>query len=286
MATHHSAPHQFGTHEASSAEIAMIDMLETDAQVMSSYLADLTGWIAEAADSTPARILDLGSGPGTGTFVLAREFPGASVTAMDSSAQMLHWLERQAGAHGVSDRVHPVRADLDRQWPIPVVAAENDLIWAAAFLHHLIDPDRGLSQAFQSLRPGGLIAVTEMDFFPRLLPDDAGIGQPGLETRLHAATNTQPSHEWSDHLRRAGFILESRRPLEIRIDRSSGGPVLNRYAQLVLAKLRSHAAGSLSPDDLDAWDTLLLDTHPRSVSQRRDLVLRTTRTTWVARRPY
>lgn len=46
-------------------------------------------WFADTVDPEPRKILDLGSGPGTGTFVLADQFPRASVTAADVSSQML-----------------------------------------------------------------------------------------------------------------------------------------------------------------------------------------------------
>ncbi|GAA2595470.1 MULTISPECIES: hypothetical protein [Streptomyces] len=60
--------------------------------------------------------------------------------------------------------------------------------------------------------------------FPLFLPEDTGVGRPGLEALLHAATNTRPPHEWTDHLRGAGFVLEERRPFEIRLDRTEAGP--------------------------------------------------------------
>ncbi len=285
MNEHHGAQHHLGHDGASGPDIALAELLELDAQVLHSYLTDLTGWLAACADRAPARILDLGSGPGTGTLALVRRFPGASVTAVDTSPQMLHRLEEQATAHGAADRVQTLRADLDEEWPQARPGEAYDLMWTASFLHHLNDPDRGLAQAFDRLRPGGLLAVTEMGFFPRVLPDGASAGPPDLEVRLHAATNTQPPHEWSEHLRRAGFILDARRVFEIHVDGSQAGPALNRYAQLFLAKLRSHAGDALAVDDLAALDTLLDATQPNSIAHRRDLTVRTTRTTWLARRP-
>lgn len=158
-------------------------------------------------------------------------------------------------------------------------------MWAAAFLHHLNDASRVLAEAFGRLRPGGLLVVTEMDFFPRFLPEDPGIGQPGLEARLHAATNTQPPHEWSGHLTRAGFTLETRRPFGIDLTYAQAGPELNRYAQVCLAKLRFHADDALPAEDLAALDALLDGTRAASIARRDDLSVRTTRTTWIARRP-
>lgn len=285
MQTDHSPHHHPGHDGASGPDRAMAELLELDAEILNRYLTDLTGWLAELADRAPTRILDLGSGPGTGTLALARQFPGARVTAMDISSAMLHRLEKRAATEGVAERVQTIEADLDEQWAHPGHRESYDLMWAASFLHHLEDPDRLLARALDDLRPGGLLAVTEMDFFPRVLPEDVGVGQPGLEARLRAATNTEPPHEWSESLRRAGFVLDARRPFEIRLDHSHTGPALNRYARLFLAKLRSHVDGVLVADDLAALDVLLDDEWPGGIAHRRDLSMRTARTTWVARRP-
>ncbi|MBP0459072.1 class I SAM-dependent methyltransferase [Streptomyces bomunensis] len=263
----------------------MAQLLELDAEVLASHLAELTALLADHADPAPARILDLGSGPGTGSLALARRFPAAEVTAVDVSPQMLHRLRKQAAAHGVADRISTVEANLDGSWDVIGESGPYDLIWAASFLHHVADPARTFAQAFEQVRPGGLVAVTEMDFFPLYLPEDTGIGRPGLEARLHAATNTQPPHEWSDHLKDAGFTLKERRPFEIRLDSTQAGPSLNAYAQASLARLRSHATDVLDADDLAALDALLDETQPHGIAHRDDLRVHTTRTTWIARRP-
>lgn len=49
--------------------------------------------------------------------------------------------------------------------------------------------------------------------------------------------------------------------------------------------LRSHATTALDTDDLAALDALLDETQPHSIARRDDLNVRTTRTTWIARRP-
>ncbi|MFE9686592.1 class I SAM-dependent methyltransferase [Streptomyces sp. NPDC006285] len=284
MNTHRDTHHHIGHDRATGSDLAMAQLLELDAEVLASYLAELTDLLAELTGPAPDRILDLGSGPGTGSLALARQFPAAHVTAVDISPQMLHRLHKQAAAHGVADRISTLEANLDEPWTRIGEGGPYDLIWAAAFLHHVADPARTFTRAFEHLRPGGLIAVTEMAFFPLFLPEDIGIGRPGIEARLHAATNTQPPHEWTGELTDAGFTLEERRPFEIRLDRAQAGASLNAYARTCLAKLRSHAAGALAADDLAALDALLDEARPYSIARRGDLSVRTTRTTWIARR--
>jgi SAM-dependent methyltransferase len=285
MNTRHGTHGHIGHERASGSDIAMAQLLEVDAEVLAPYLTQLTGWLADVADPAPARILDLGSGPGTGSLALAHRFGSAHVTAVDISPQMLHRLNKQAAAHGVPSRISTLEANLDAPWDEIGEGGPYDLVWAAAFLHHVADPARTLAQAFEHVRPGGLLAVTEMDFFPRFLPEDIGIGRPGLETRLHAATNTQPPQDWTSKLMNAGFTVEARRPFDIRLDRTQAGPALNRYAQTCLVKLRSHATDVLDADDLAVLDSLLDETQPHSIARRDDLSVRTTRTTWIARRP-
>ncbi|MEW2450728.1 class I SAM-dependent methyltransferase [Streptomyces parvulus] len=285
MSAHHDTDGHPGHERAGEAERAMARLLELDAEVLAPHLEALTGLIAQAMGPGAARILDLGSGPGAGSLALARRFPAAQVTAVDISPRLLHRLRWQAAAHGVADRVGTVEADLDGPWTGFTEKGTFDLIWAAAFMHHVSDPARAFARAFEHLRPGGLVAVSEMDFFPCFLPEDTGAGRPGLEARLHHATNTQPPHEWTGALERAGFVVEEHRPFEIRLNTAQAGPALNAYAQVCLAKLRSHATDVLEADDLAALDALLDEAQPQSIARRDDLSVRTTRTAWLARRP-
>src|SRR3954470_18941339 len=200
MHTHPGTHGQVRHSRASESDIAPARLLELDAVVLAPYLTELTGWLADLARPAPVRILDLGSGPGTGSLALDHRFGSAAVTAVDISPQMLHRLHQRAAAHGVAERISTLEVNLDEPWTRIGAAGPYDLMWAAAFLHHMADPVRTLHQAWQNLRPGGLAAVTEMDFFPRFLPEDTGIGRPGLEARLHAATHTRPPHDWTDQL--------------------------------------------------------------------------------------
>ncbi|MFF9376277.1 class I SAM-dependent methyltransferase [Streptomyces griseoluteus] len=285
MSAHHDANGHMEHERAGEAERAMARLLELDAEVLAPHLAELTALLARRVAPGPARILDLGSGPGTGSLALARQFPAAHVTAVDISAQLVHRLQKQAAARGVADRISTVEANVNGPWTKISEKGPFDLIWAASFIHHVSDPARTFTRAFGQLRPGGLIAVTEMDFFPRFLPEDTGAGRPGLEARLHQATNTQPPHEWTGPLADAGFVVEERRPFEIRLDNSQAGPAVNAYAHLSLAKLRSHATDVLEADDLAVLDALLDETQPQSIARRDDLSVRATRTAWLARRP-
>jgi SAM-dependent methyltransferase len=289
---HHHGQHQHQQHHhpaAETDEAAMAELLDLDAEVMHSYLSEVTAWIQElATDPLPRRILDLGSGTGTGAFALLERFERADAIALDVSAQLLDRLRGKARVLGVADRVRTVQADLDAAWPaIDTV----DLVWASLSLHHMADPDRILTEVFAALHPGGLLVVVEMDSFPRFLPDDLGIGRPGLEARCHAALAEGRAadvphlgSDWHSRLSRAGFTVEAERPfatdLTPPLPASTG-----RYAQASLRRIRSNLDGRMSADDLATLDTLIDNDGPDGILRRDDLTVRTARTVWVARRP-
>jgi SAM-dependent methyltransferase len=274
---------------AGTDESAMVALLDLDAEVLHSYLAEVTAWLHElAADPPVRRILDVGSGTGAGTFALLERFEGADATAVDVSAPLLHHLADKARARGVADRVRTVPADLDAVWP---ALDTVDLAWASASLHHMTDPDRVLADVFATLRRGGLLAVAELDSFPRFLPDDLGIGQPGLEARCHAElaearADDMPllGSDWGPRLTKAGFTIEAERSFAINLVPPLPAATA-RYAQLSLRRMRNGLTARLSADDLAALDTLIESDGPEGILRRDDLSVRATRTIWAARRP-
>ena len=235
---------------AESDWAAMVELLDLDADVLHSYLSEVTAWVYERAAELPRRrILDLGSGTGTGALALVQCFAEADVIALDKSAQLLARCQAKARELGVEDRIRTVQADLDTAWPVidPV-----DLVWASSSLHHMADPDRVLTEVFTAIHPGGLLAVAEMDSFPRFLPDDVGLGRPGLEARCHAALAEgmadQVPHlgsDWGSRLRQTGFAIEAERTFVI--DLRPPLPVsTGRYAQAVPA---AHPVQPGGPDE-------------------------------------
>ncbi|RBQ20187.1 SAM-dependent methyltransferase [Spongiactinospora rosea] len=284
---HHNrhAPPSFGPENGDTALL-----LDLDAEVFHEHLTELTAWLAEIAGGV-RRILDVGSGTGTGSFALLRRFADAEIIALDMEPHLLTHLRDKARDLGWEDRVRTVAADLDKAWP---AVGEVDLVWASASLHHLADPAHALRQAFTALRPGGLLAAVERDGPPRLLPDDLGIGRPGLENRCraeldrrHAATMPHRGADWAPHLTAAGFTVEAYRKFEIEL-RPPLPEAAGRYAQLSLRRLRNGLTtleAPLDPDDLSVLDRLIDSDGPHNVLHRHDLTLRSQRDVWLARKP-
>lgn len=262
------------------------EILDLDAQVLAEHLTALTGWLPVQAP--PRRIVDLGSGTGTGTFALLDRFPEAHITAVDTSAAHLQRLREKACARGAEGRVRTVQADLDAaDWPD---LGSPDLVWASASMHHMADPDRALKAVHDLLAPGGLFAVVELSGFPRFLPETAPENRPGLEERCHEASDRfHAEHvphrgaDWGPKLTAAGFTVEDERVITVDID-GSRSEAVGAYALGSLRRLRHSVAGTLAPEDLAALDRLLDTDGPGSLLRRDDLAVRTERTVWAARR--
>ena len=289
---HQQHAHGHGhAHGAGGEDGALAELLDLDAEVLADYLSEVTGWVAgHAGPRMSGRILDLGCGTGAGTFALLRRAEGAEVVAVDGSGAMLERLREKAHRLGVGERVRTVQADLDEAWPD---FGAVDVVWTSAFMHHLADPDRALGELFGLLRPGGLLAVVEMDGFPRFLPEDLGpgLGRPGLEERCHAALADRNAErmphlgdDWGVRLSGAGFVVQEERPFKVEL----GSPVpdvAKRYAQASLSRLGGRVAEQLSSEDQAVLDAILDTERPESLLRREDLCVRASRIAWAARRP-
>jgi SAM-dependent methyltransferase len=280
--TQHSHHHLSGG-QVHHDEAGLADLLDLDAEVLGSYLDEVTEWVGQHAPDVPRTVVDVGAGTGTGSLALARRFSAAAVVAIDRSALMLERLRAAARGQRLADRLRVVQADLDVAWP---KVGAVDVVWGASSLHEVADPDRVFRDIYAALNPGGLLVVIEMDALPRFLPDDVGLGRPGLESRCHEAlaqANWNSHPNWRPHLERAGFEIAAQR--SFIIEASTAPPSTGRYAHAYLRRIRSALDGRLATDDLSTLDYLLADDNPHALLRRRDLTVRGSRTAWAARRP-
>jgi SAM-dependent methyltransferase len=255
------------------------ELLDLDAEVLHEFHRDVIAWVGSSIPNR-ARIVDLGAGTGTGALALARLLPEAEVLAVDVSDSMLEHLWHKAQALGLADRVRTVPADLDGDWP---ELGPADLVWASASLHHMADPGRVLSQILGALRPGGVLAVTELESFPRFLSDEAEVA---LEERCHAAmaevrreAGMHIGDDWTARLTTAGFAVEAVRHFDIALQPPLPD-VARRYAQMSLQRMRQGLEDRLDADDLARLEVLA-----EGALDRDDLTVRAARTVWLARRP-
>jgi ubiquinone/menaquinone biosynthesis C-methylase UbiE len=275
---HHRRPRQDATPGPDAGQAELLDL---DAVVGASVLASALDGASRALGSSPASIVDLGAGTGTGTLALANRFPAARIRSLDASRGMLDRLEAAVATAGVAGRVEAIEVDLDADWP-NVVPEAVDLAWAALSLHHVADPVQTLGQVLDLLRPGGVLVVIEMTGVTTYAPGDLGTGLDGLGERLVRALEARgypATGEWTDALTAAGFDPVQRQ--ESTFTASGQTSEGARYLALQLGLIRDHLSGSLAPDDLDALSSAVaaLD------GGRSETSLTSGRAIWVAVRP-
>jgi SAM-dependent methyltransferase len=103
----------------------------------------------------PARVLDLGCGPGGVMAAVVRRWPGARVVGVDIAARMLAEARRGWTA---SPPPALVRADAAA---LPFAAGVFDAVTSHSFLYLAPDRDAVLAEAGRVLRPGGRLLLVE-----------------------------------------------------------------------------------------------------------------------------
>lgn len=132
-------------------------------------------------------VVDLGSGPGNSTALLLERFPGARVTGVDNSKEMI-------------DRARQDRPDVE--WVLADLRSYRsdvpvDLIFSNAVLHWLPDHQALFPDLLGRVRPGGVLAVQMPSNFDepshRLIFDTEGPWRERLASlHGHAATKAPP----------------------------------------------------------------------------------------------
>jgi SAM-dependent methyltransferase len=267
---------------------------ELEGELLLGFVTDAARWVTELrGPDAPAvrQVLDIGSGPGVGTCELARCFPDAHVVAVDSSPAMLERARRRIAAHGLDARIGTHLAELPHGLDELEAA---DVIWASMSLHHVGDEVAALRVLHGLLEPPGLLAVAERAEPMRVLPDDFGIGRPGLAARLDEAgarwfaamrdglTDAVPSADLSSMLTAAGFEVAASRLARLHVD----PPLPEDARRAVLGHLRrtrEQLADSLDDDDRRTLDVLVDADDRNGVMHRADVFVAASRRIAIAR---
>ncbi|MEK9659376.1 MAG: methyltransferase domain-containing protein [Chloroflexota bacterium] len=203
------------------------DSLHNNDLLYAPVYRQVVDWLAIAPG---AQAMEAGSGAGGFTVVLAQAVgPDGQVTALDANEQLLGVARDSVEKAGLGARVRYAAGDLAA---LPFPDGSFDLTWSSRTVHHLADQVGALRELARVLRPGGRLALREGGMRPNFLPDDVGIGAPGLNDRIHAAHSawfganvrgegaTRYPYGWLHALREAGlkdvgartFLLEATAP--------------------------------------------------------------------------
>jgi malonyl-CoA O-methyltransferase len=113
-------------------------------------------------DRTPARILDVGCGPGRASAALKKRWPKAQVLALDLALPMLREAGKQAGRW--RPRFGRVNADAS---VLPVADASIDLLFSNLCIQWIADLPALFNEWRRVLAPGGLVLIAS--FGPQTL---------------------------------------------------------------------------------------------------------------------
>ncbi|TLQ42774.1 class I SAM-dependent methyltransferase [Streptomyces marianii] len=289
---HHGHGHGHDTTHIDWEELATL--LEREAALSLPLYEQVALWVR---DMLPAgsvrRVLDVGSGPGAVSVLLAEVFPQAEVVAVDATPGLLELARARADRAGLGDRFGTHVAEL-----LDGIAelGPADLVWASGSLHHVGDQRAALTGLAGLLRPGGLLALLEGGLPARHLPRDIGIGRPGLESRLEAAAATwfadmraalpgaKPEVEnWRALLAAAGLTPAVTRSFLLDLP----APVTDTVREGLVSGLswqRKALEGRLDADDAAVLDRLLDEDDEEGLMRRPDCFMLAARTVHTARR--
>jgi SAM-dependent methyltransferase len=238
-------------------------------------------WLAIPAG---ASVMEAGCGAGGFTQLLADAIApaGGVITAFDESAAMIDATRGliEGGAHAAS--VSYQQGDLGA---LPFEPGSFDLVWSSRTIHHLADQLAAVTGLAGTLRSGGKLVLREGSIRTRFLPDDIGLGAPGLEDRLDVAFQrwfatdvrgggVRYPYGWTHMLAEAGlsdvtartFVLEALPPFtDVQI--SYMGRHLRRWVE------SDDRKANLDPGDAEILADLTSPASEHYVFKRPDLYL-------------
>ncbi|MEV0644287.1 class I SAM-dependent methyltransferase [Phytomonospora sp. NPDC050363] len=173
------------------------------------------------------------------------------------------------------------------------VGGEADLIWARNAVHHASDGQAAVGTLAALLAPGGRLVLSEGGLKPRFLPYDLGVGEPGLEDGLHAATHrryrrvahhVRMRYDWPVALREAGLVEVTSRTVLTDLPAPLADAERERVLR-TLTRMVGHSYDDLDAVDQAAWDRLLDPADEAWLGRREDLFRLDARTLHIGRRP-
>lgn len=105
----------------------------------------------------PMVIADLGAGEGTISQLMAQR--ARKVIAVDNSEKMVEFGSELARTHGIANLEYRL-GDIE---DVPIRAGTVDLAFFSQALHHAPHPERAVSEAWRILKPGGRVAILDLN---------------------------------------------------------------------------------------------------------------------------
>ena len=149
---------------------------------------------AAHVESRPARVLDLGCGPGFFSILFAEM--GCKVDAIDASDEMLTRARMNAEARGFGDAISFFQGDVTA---LPFeegtfdIAASRNLMWL------MRDPETAYAEWMRVLRPGGKLVLFDANWYLYLFNEEIDArrhaDQDGNEVKVLNGPKTPVQHQ-------------------------------------------------------------------------------------------
>lgn len=123
--------------------------------------------LTRLSNASPLTIADVGCGTGASTLALARSVPGR-IRAIDMATAFIERLTERVNRAGLGDRI---QAEVGRMESLPFDDGELDLLWSEGAIYNL-GFEAGVREWRRFLRPGGVLAVSELTWTTATRPDD------------------------------------------------------------------------------------------------------------------
>jgi len=160
--------------------VSELERLEKQASIAQQLEAV---WFKRVGCTDGDRILDLGSGPGVTTTLLARTFPTSVVTGVDPDDRLRRRARSRADQLGMGERCTFLEGTGDS---IPVEDGAVDFAYARFLTQHLSDPQRTMAELRRVIAPGGTVALLDVDDAGVVIhPEPAGLAS--FQARVAAA---------------------------------------------------------------------------------------------------
>jgi arsenite methyltransferase len=165
--------------------------------------AALTGRLIDALGAGPgALVADVACGPGAGALQAA-ERTGCQVVGIDLAPANVALARAAAGAAGLADRARFVLGDAEA---LPLDDASVDGVLCECALCTFPDKPAAAREIARVLRPGGMLALSDMTAEPRNLPGELR----SLAARIACVGDARPLDELAELLGTSGLAVTRR----------------------------------------------------------------------------
>ncbi|MCB1734536.1 MAG: methyltransferase domain-containing protein [Gammaproteobacteria bacterium] len=152
--THTAAgSYAFGSFDENQKELDRLKQQAAIATALERQLLSRAG-LREGMD-----VLDMACGPGIVSCEIARMVGNGRVTGVDLSPDLLKEAQAAADAAGLTN----LRFQQANVYELDLGEAQFDFIYARFLFQHLEHPERAFEAALRTLKPGGILAILDID---------------------------------------------------------------------------------------------------------------------------